>query len=185
MLPATKKSSRFAQASFSDWIRSTICRRCSFVSIGSPSSDGSSSSPGGATGTSGSPSDGSTCMASWRVARLAVTIPHRPGGQPVACDVDGDTYLPSLLARAMPVDTESAQRFFFGGVVRQKLDRRDAELVEHRRGSVVAASVVGQTEQAVGVDGVGAVSLQSVGANLVGEADAATFLPEVEDRSEA
>jgi hypothetical protein len=82
------------------------------------------------------------------------------------------------------LDAEGAKRFLFGGVVRQELDRTNAEQPEHRRGRVVAARVDGEPEHAVGVDRVGAVRLQSVGADFVGEADAPTFLSQVEHGSE-
>ena len=58
-------------------------------------------------------------------------------------------------------------------------------MTEHRRGGVVTARVVGQPEQPVGVDRVGAVRLQRVGAHLVGEPDAAPFLAQIEDGAEA
>ena len=55
------------------------------------------------------------------------------------------------------------------------------EVREHVARDLVAARVVGQAEQAVGVDRVVAVRLQRVGANLVGETDASALLPQVED----
>jgi hypothetical protein len=57
-------------------------------------------------------------------------------------------------------------------------------MIEHRRGRVVAARVVGQPEEAIGVDGVGSVRLEGIRTHLVGEADPATLLAEVKDGAE-
>jgi hypothetical protein len=83
------------------------------------------------------------------------------------------------------LDAESAQRLFLGGVVRQKVDRTHPEVVKHRRGRVVTASVVGEAEQAVGIDGIGTVRLKRISPHLVGQSDAPAFLPQVQDRAEA
>ncbi len=65
-------------------------------------------------------------------------------------------------------------------VVRQQADRLHLQRVQHVRRDAVVALVVAEAEGEVGLHGVEAVVLQAVGADLVQEADAAPFLPQVE-----
>ena len=67
-----------------------------------------------------------------------------------------------------------------GRVVGEQADPADAELAQHRRRRPEVALVVAEAEVVVGVDRVQAAVLQAVGAQLVGEADAAALLREVE-----
>ena len=52
----------------------------------------------------------------------------------------------------------------------------DAEVDEHLRADAVLARVGGEAELHVGLDGVAALVLQRVGADLVAEADAAALV---------
>src|SRR5690606_14785711 len=79
------------------------------------------------------------------------------------------------------LDAVRPQRLELGRVVRHDLDRLDAEIAEHERRHVVASEIVLETERAVGVDGVVALLLEGVRADLVAETDAAPLLPKVTD----
>ena len=80
-------------------------------------------------------------------------------------------------------DAVRAERLHLERVVREQPDRADAQVLEHGRRRRVVARVVGQAEQAVGVDRVVPVGLELVGADLVAEPDPAPLLPEVEQHA--
>ena len=62
------------------------------------------------------------------------------------------------------------------GVVAEQPDRRDAEVAQHVGRGAVLTGVGGQAERQVGVEGVEAVLLQPVGAQLVDEPDASALV---------
>ena len=68
---------------------------------------------------------------------------------------------------------------FFGLLVISRIDLTFSAR-EHVRGDAVVALVVAEAERQVGVDGVEAVVLQPVRADLVDQADAAALLAQVE-----
>src|SRR4051794_348297 len=70
-------------------------------------------------------------------------------------------------------------------VVGHQAHRRDAEVDEDLRADAVLPAVGGQSELQVGVDGVVALVLQSIGADLVADADAAPLVTtQVDDGAE-
>ena len=71
------------------------------------------------------------------------------------------------------------------GIVGEQPHLVDPERAQHRRGMAIVALVVGEAEAAVGIDGVEPAVLERIGAQLVGEADAAPFLPQVEQHAAA
>ena len=100
------------------------------------------------------------------------------GGQVVAIvfagfDADGDFFYDR---EAVAFD---AVNFF--GVVGHDADFSQAEIAEDLAADAVVAFVDGEAESLVGFDGVVAFFLEGVGVELVGEADAAAFLAEVDE----
>ncbi len=77
-------------------------------------------------------------------------------------------------------DAERLEAGDLARVVGHQLDRLHAERVQHVGGDAVVALVVAEAQGLVGLDGVEAVVLQLVGADLVGQADAAALLAQVE-----
>src|SRR6185503_9817629 len=67
------------------------------------------------------------------------------------------------------------------GVVGEEPHPADAEVVEDLRAGPVLADVGGETELQVGLDGVVALVLELVRLELLDQADAAAFLPDVEE----
>ena len=61
----------------------------------------------------------------------------------------------------------------------------DPERAQHRRGMAIVALVVGKAEPPIGIDRVEPAVLQRIGAELVGKADPAAFLAEVEQHAAA
>ena len=57
----------------------------------------------------------------------------------------------------------------------------EAQLLEDLRSSVIVALIVGQTEHSIRVDSIVPLLLERIGRDLVGEADAATLLAQVDD----
>ena len=70
-------------------------------------------------------------------------------------------------------------------VVGEQADRAEPEVHEDLGADAVVAQVGGQAELEVGVDGVEALLLEPVGAQLVQQADAAALLGEVEQHAAA
>jgi len=70
-------------------------------------------------------------------------------------------------------------------VVRHEPDRVDADAVQHLGGDAVGPGVCWEPKRKVGVKRVVALVLQVVGLHLGEQADASSFLPKVDDRSNA
>ena len=73
----------------------------------------------------------------------------------------------------------TGQTFELLGVVAHEAHRLDAQVEQHLERRHVAAHVGRKAQAFVGLDGVGALILKGIGANLVGQPDAAAFLIEV------
>jgi hypothetical protein len=71
------------------------------------------------------------------------------------------------------------------GVVRQQSHLVNPEVGENLRTDAVIALIGREPEQHVGFDRIGAAVLQCIGAQLVGEADAAAFLMQIEQHAAA
>ena len=87
-----------------------------------------------------------------------------------------------LLADAQPVALQAVDLL---GVVGEDPDRAQPEVDEDLGADAVLAQVGGQAELEVGVDGVEALLLELVGAQLVEQADAAPLLGEVDEHAAA
>ena len=72
-----------------------------------------------------------------------------------------------------------------GRVVGEQDDARAFEHLEHARGNAIVALIVIEAKRGVCIDGIEAVVLQPIGAHLVGEADAAAFLRQIENNAAA
>ena len=70
-------------------------------------------------------------------------------------------------------------------IVGQQPDPALAERLQHPRGDGKVALVVGEAEPEIGVDRVEALILQRIGPELVDQADAAPFLPQIEEDAPA
>ena len=73
----------------------------------------------------------------------------------------------------------------FRGIVGQKPHRPDPEILEDLDADAIVALVGLEAEALVGFDGIEPLILKLVGADLVGQADAAPFLIEVEQDAAA
>ena len=80
-------------------------------------------------------------------------------------------------------DAQALQGQHFGRVVGQQAHALHAQLLEHAGRHGVVAGIVGQAQQAVGLDRVGPRLLQRVGANLVDQADAPALLAQVQQHA--
>ena len=78
--------------------------------------------------------------------------------------------------RSATSNSRSFQSRNLVGIVGQQSDSVDAERPQHRRRMPIIALVIGEAEPPVGIDGVEPAVLERIGAELVGEADAAAFL---------
>ena len=78
------------------------------------------------------------------------------------------------------LDAQAADAGHFVRVVGDQLHAGDAQVFHDLHGQVVLALVGLEAEGDVGLDGVHAVVLERVGLNLVVQADAPAFLPEVD-----
>src|SRR5690606_31850793 len=65
-------------------------------------------------------------------------------------------------------------------IIRHEPQRRNAEVIQHGLAQVVSSHVCRKTQLFVGLDGVGAGILQLIGTYLVYQADAASFLPHIQ-----
>src|SRR5487761_2235468 len=74
------------------------------------------------------------------------------------------------------VETESFEPPILAGVIGHQAHRRDPQVDEDLRPDPVLARIDGQSEFQVGVDGVAAILLKCVGADLVTKSDTATFV---------
>src|SRR3712207_4034817 len=72
------------------------------------------------------------------------------------------------------------EAFDLCGVVGQKPGPSHAEVDQHLGSDPVVAHVLRQSQRAVRLDGIEALLLERVGRDLLGKADTATFLPQVE-----
>ena len=77
-------------------------------------------------------------------------------------------------------DALSLQAGYLVRIVRQQPDTVHAQRPEHRRRKPIVALVVGESKALVGVDRVQPAILQRIGAQFIGQPDAAPFLPKVE-----
>src|SRR5690606_8857147 len=80
-------------------------------------------------------------------------------------------------------NAETLQRLDLARIVGHQLDFGDAQVFQHRQADRVVTHVRGETQALVGFDGIGALVLQLVGANLVQQTDTATFLAQIEQRT--
>lgn len=83
------------------------------------------------------------------------------------------------------IQAVDAQSCGFLGVVGEDADAVDAEIAEDLGAGAVVAFVGGEAEGEIGIDGVHAFVLEFVGFDLVGEADAAAFLSEIDEDATA
>ena len=84
------------------------------------------------------------------------------------------------------LEAEALEAAVLGRVVGDDPHRGDAEVDEDLRADAVLPAVLGQPEVEVGVDGVAALLLEAVGADLVPDADAAALVAaEVDDHAAA
>ena len=74
------------------------------------------------------------------------------------------------------LEAEALEAAVLGRVVGDEPHRGDAEVDEDLGADAVLAAVGGQAELEVGVDGVAALLLEAVGADLVADADAAALV---------
>jgi hypothetical protein len=91
-------------------------------------------------------------------------------------DVERSVGLLSIGTRSTMLSPKPSRPPYFDGVVRHQAHRRDAEVHQDLRADAVLARVDRQAELEVGVDGVAAVFLQGVRADLVAEANAAALV---------
>ena len=82
--------------------------------------------------------------------------------------------------RRYHVEAGLAQRRNFARIVSHEPHRRKAELLQHFAREIEAALILAEAQKLIGVVGVEALFLQAIGADLVGEAVAASLLVEVE-----
>lgn len=78
-------------------------------------------------------------------------------------------------------EAESLEARAFGGVIGDQLHFADAEVVEDLGSEAVVALVGFKSEGFVGFDGIEASILEFIGTEFIDDADAATFLSDVED----
>ena len=71
------------------------------------------------------------------------------------------------------------------GELVSKLDARDAQLAQHGRRNGVAAFIGAESQVPVGIHGVEPGILQLIGAQLVGKADAAALLRQIQQHAAA
>lgn len=86
------------------------------------------------------------------------------------------------------LDDLDAGRFKLGnliGIIRKQADAPNAELAKNARREHVIAQISGEAEPAIRLDGVEALVLKLVGANLVHQADAAALLGQIEEQAGA
>src|SRR5437870_6002484 len=88
-------------------------------------------------------------------------------------DLEGDAFRHANAVRAELLDLR--------GVVRHQLDRGDPEDPQHACGTFVTSEVRRKTKRAVRIDRVETVILKVVRRNLVDDADAPSFLGEVQE----
>ena len=87
-----------------------------------------------------------------------------------------------------PFDHRDSRRFkprHLGRIVGQQPHRIDPEAAQHCRGETIVALVIGETEAAVGIDRVEPAVLQLIGAQFVGQPDAAALLAQVKQHPAA
>jgi hypothetical protein len=71
----------------------------------------------------------------------------------------------------------------FRRIVREKAHATNTEVLKHVACDVVLSSVIWKAQEPIGIDGVVTSGLQRIGPDLICEADAATFLPQVKNRA--
>src|SRR5215471_4619930 len=79
------------------------------------------------------------------------------------------------------VDAGMSEAVELGWIVGQQPHPRAAEQLQHAHRDAVIAFVVVEAQHGVGVDGIETVVLQLIGADLVGEAEAAALLLQVKN----
>ena len=80
------------------------------------------------------------------------------------------------MLKSLDVDIKVLERIDFTWIVRHQPERTNAEMAQHRATHLIIAKIIRKTELMIGFYGVCSRLLQAIGAYLVDQADATTFL---------